>query len=494
MFEALARDTVAASGRGSLYDAAVTADGLPLSRYEAAVVNLLGDRLTATVVTALEAHGVPAIVLKAASIREWLYREDEDRGSCDVDLLVPAVAREQVDVCLRRVGLRYLGPTRLGRGRPRDWIWQEPATRMLVELHQSISGIGVDSATAWSVLSEGTDRTRIAGEEVDVLDVPRRALHLALHAAHHGPALPRPIEDLARGLAAVPDETWRDASIIAERLDAVPAFVAGLRLAHGGRELASRLGLTDVAAAPPDVALRAAGAPPVAEGLAWLFGVRGARAKLAFLAQALVPPPSAMRAWRPLARRSTAGLAALYLWRPFWLARHAVPAYAAVRRVRRAARETTDARAPGGAWLALRMGAWSAALPLLKRVVPLLKLARLAWAGGAGGRNPRREREIVRLSGALPRLRLARSGANCLERSLLAYRFLAQANADPRLVVGVRREEGAMVGHAWVTLDGRPVHDTEAAVRQFVPVVEFGPDGLPLGERTAAEKLPDHWE
>ena len=165
-----------------------------------------------------------------------------------------------------------------------------------------------------------------------------------------------------------------------------------------------------------------------------------------------------------------------------------------MRRVRREYRETTSARTPGGAWLALRMGAWSAALPLLKRVVPLLKLAPLAWAEGAGARNTRREREIVRLSGALPRLRLARGGANCLERSLLAYRFLAQANADPRLVVGVRREGGSMVGHAWVTVDGRPVHDTEATVRQFVPLVEFGPEGLPLGDRTAAQKLPDHWE
>jgi len=472
----------------------VTADRLPLSRYEAAAVNLLGDRLTATVVTALEAGGVPAIVLKAASVREWLYREDEDRPSGDVDLLVPAAAREDVDVCLRRLGLRYVGPTRLGRGRPRDWIWQEPGTRMLVELHESISGIGVDSSTAWSVLSEKTERARIAGEEVDVLDVPRRALHLALHADHHGPALPRPIEDLERGLAAVPEDTWREASVIAERLDAVPAFVAGLRLADGGPELASRLGLTELAPAPPDVALRAAGAPPVAEGLAWLFGVRGARAKVAFLAEALVPPPSAMRAWSPLARRSTAGLAALYLWRPLWLARRAVPAYAAVRRVRREARETTEAQTVGGAWLALRMGAWSAALPVLKRVVPLLRLAPLAWAEGTGGRSARGEREIVRLSGALPRLRLARGGANCLERSLLAYRFLAQANADPRLVVGVRLVEGAMVGHAWVTVDGRPVHDTEAAVRQFVPLVEFGPGGLPLGDRAAPQKLPDEWE
>ena len=102
----------------------------------------------------------------------------------------------------------------------------------------------------------------------------------------------------------------------------------------------SRLGLAEVEPVPADVALRAAGAPPVAEGLAWLLGVRGARAKLVFLAQALVPPPSLMRAWSPLARRNAAGLAAVYLWRPLWLARHAIPAYVALRRVRAGARRT----------------------------------------------------------------------------------------------------------------------------------------------------------
>jgi hypothetical protein len=123
-------------------------------------------------------------------------------------------------------------------------------------------------------------------------------MHLALHAAHHGPAFGRPVEDLERGLAALPEETWRDAAALAERLDAVPAFVSGLQLALGGQELGLKLGLGEIAAAPTDVALRAAGAPPVAEGIAWLVGIPGARAKLLFLAQALVPPPSAMRAWK----------------------------------------------------------------------------------------------------------------------------------------------------------------------------------------------------
>ena len=144
--------------------------------------------------------------------------------------------------------------------------------------------------------------------------------------------------------------------------------------------------------------------------------------------------------------------------------------------------------------LALRMGAWSILLPVLKRTVPLRRLTRVAWSGSTRTREPARERHIVRLSGALPRLRLPRREANCLERSLLAYRFLAQANANPKLVVAVRRSGDDVVGHAWVTIDGRPVHDTEAAVRAYVPLVEFGPHGLPLADRPAPEELPDRWD
>jgi Transglutaminase-like superfamily len=145
-------------------------------------------------------------------------------------------------------------------------------------------------------------------------------------------------------------------------------------------------------------------------------------------------------------------------------------------------------------WLALRMAAWSVVLPLLRRVIPLRRLARLAWAGSTGVRDAARERQIVRLSAALPRLRLRRRDANCLERSLLAYRFLAQASANPALVVAVRRGEAGVVGHAWTTVDGQPVHESEAALREFVPFVEFGPGGVAVGHQPALGALPDRWK
>ena len=61
--------------------------------------------------------------------------------------------------------------------------------------------------------------------------------------------------------------------------------------------------------------------------------------------------------------------------------------------------------------------------------------------------------KVVTLSRLLARP-VVMSRGKCYERSLLAYRFLSQAGADPRLVVAVKGNGGAMIAHAWVTVDG----------------------------------------
>jgi Transglutaminase-like superfamily len=137
--------------------------------------------------------------------------------------------------------------------------------------------------------------------------------------------------------------------------------------------------------------------------------------------------------------------------------------------------------------LAVRMSSWALALPVLKRIVPLRRLAEVMRNEARGPRDPLSERQIVALSSLLAR-RPPRFRANCLERSLLAYRFLARANADPRLVVGVRSGEQGLLGHAWVTVDGEPIHESVAAISGFSALVEFGPQG-----DTPEARLPDVW-
>lgn len=123
------------------------------------------------------------------------------------------------------------------------------------------------------------------------------------------------------------------------------------------------------------------------------------------------------------------------------------------------------------------MAAWSLTLPVLKRVMPLRSLVKLMWTEGRVERSPNHERAIAELSSKLTRLRPGHRG-NCLERSLLAYRYLAHSNADPRLVIAVKAADEKVVGHAWICIDDRPFHESLAQVRDFLPVAEFGARGV----------------
>lgn len=144
---------------------------------------------------------------------------------------------------------------------------------------------------------------------------------------------------------------------------------------------------------------------------------------------------------------------------------------------------------------ALELAGWSVALPLVKRLLPVARLVALMWTPGRAPRSDAHERAVVTASARLTRLR-PRLRSNCLERSLLAYRFLARAGAEPRLVMGVGTLDGAVVGHAWVTVDGEPVHETAEALSRFTPVVEFGEGGRPsrLGDDRGALELPHLWQ
>lgn len=144
------------------------------------------------------------------------------------------------------------------------------------------------------------------------------------------------------------------------------------------------------------------------------------------------------------------------------------------------------------ALLAARMSPWVLALPLLKRLVPLQRLAQVMRQDAHGPRSTADEQQIVAISSALARLRPPRFRANCLERSLLAYRFLTRANADARLIVGVRVADGRVFGHAWVTVDGEPIHEPRAAISEFARMVEFSREGA-VSSRSEQWRLPDAW-
>jgi hypothetical protein len=144
---------------------------------------------------------------------------------------------------------------------------------------------------------------------------------------------------------------------------------------------------------------------------------------------------------------------------------------------------------PADAALLARMLAWRVSLPLLKHMLALPRLARLMCARASPDpRRPARERRIATMTAWLyrPGGTLA-ARDNCLERSLLAYRYLSREGAEPTLVVGMRRvpNHGEARGHVWVTVDDNPVIDTESSLAAFAPVVSFGPGGVEQRDRSA---------
>jgi hypothetical protein len=132
---------------------------------------------------------------------------------------------------------------------------------------------------------------------------------------------------------------------------------------------------------------------------------------------------------------------------------------------------------PGDLLLVGGVALWSLALPLLKRVLPLPTLARLMWRRPVATRRRDREARLALMSRLVPRLTSLARRDNCLERSLLAYRLLSAAGARPRLVVAVGGGSTGVRGHVWVTVDGRPVHDTERDLEGFAPTIVFGDGG-----------------
>src|SRR5262249_53865089 len=120
-----------------------------------------------------------------------------------------------------------------------------------------------------------------------------------------------------------------------------------------------------------------------------------------------------------------------------------------------------------------------ALLSVLKHVVPLRWLARWAWCRPGGPRNRKAERRLAASVCRLSQL-TGQHDRDCLHRSLLLYRVLSRAGADPTLVIGFQRTDGQIFGHAWVMVDGQAVIEPEVNGLRFSPAFGFGFEGAPL--------------
>lgn len=133
-----------------------------------------------------------------------------------------------------------------------------------------------------------------------------------------------------------------------------------------------------------------------------------------------------------------------------------------------------------------RMCAWAVLVRAAKYGLPLPALVRLVMPRPRPGiRDRRQEAKIAVLSRWAGRM--ARPGdGHCLERGLVACRFLVLGHAEPRLAIGFRAGEAALTGHAWVLLDGEIFGEPATAVAEFTRTAIFQADGELVADRATA--------
>jgi Uncharacterised nucleotidyltransferase len=302
--------------------------------------SMLQDAVTAEVADALDRRGIRSIVLKGPSIARLLYRGDGERSYVDSDFLLAPECLTPAGRELRELGFTlYLPPYGEAQGLEHAEVWSRE--NVLVDLHWTLPGVEVAPADLWRVLAGSTETMLVATAEVAVLRPEGIAFHVALHAAHHGPASPRSIRDLDLALQTIDGATWRAASDLARRLRATERFAAGLRLLPAGEEIALRLGLADSPSV--ETVLLTRSQTLLTLGIERLARTPGLRRKLVMLGRELVPTPDVMRTWWPRAARGGPSLVAGYLWRPVWLFIHAGPALIAWRRAVRDSRRRDHA-------------------------------------------------------------------------------------------------------------------------------------------------------
>ena len=120
-------------------------------------------------------------------------------------------------------------------------------------------------------------------------------------------------------------------------------------------------------------------------------------------------------------------------------------------------------------------------LGLLKHVVPLRSLAKWTWCETTVPRDRLAERRLTANVLRLSKL-LRIEDRDCLQRSLLLYRLLSAAGADPELVVGFREQDGKIIGHAWVLVDDVSIIERQSCLVRFSPAFRFGARGALLSE------------
>ncbi|HET9518331.1 MAG TPA: nucleotidyltransferase family protein, partial [Actinoplanes sp.] len=255
-------------------------------------------------------HGIDSVLLKGRSIAHRLYGDSTTRTYADVDLFVAPDRHRHAGQVMAALGFHdYLAAARADERPQHADAWTRAADGAVVDLHRTLSGVPGDPARVWSELGAHVRPLVIGTEPVPVLDDVGLALHIALHATRQGERAAKPLADLELALATFDDATMDRAAELADRLGALPNFVAGLRLLPQGRRVAARYG--QGLRVPAETAVRIATGQRGAVTLSRLSALPGRRRPIT-IARLLFPSPALLRRTTPLAQRGRLALPAAY--------------------------------------------------------------------------------------------------------------------------------------------------------------------------------------
>ncbi|MEQ1870664.1 MAG: lasso peptide biosynthesis B2 protein [Vicinamibacterales bacterium] len=121
-----------------------------------------------------------------------------------------------------------------------------------------------------------------------------------------------------------------------------------------------------------------------------------------------------------------------------------------------------------------------ATFTLLRHVLSLETLTRLAWQAPQLPRDPAQDDVLARRIERMAQL--VGAEAHCLPCSLVLYRELSRRGANPELLIGFSHNDRPLLGHAWVVVNGRALNESPSVLATLTPVCAFGVHGqrLPL--------------
>lgn len=205
------------------------------------------ERQSREIVTALDACGVPVVVLKGGHTSHHYFPEPATRPASDLDLLVPKDLAAQAEVALARAGLECARRSRResswvprdGQPEPRSLWFMHSDDPWSIDLHSSLdfcASAGAQVVRFDTAEPIETSQPWPLDHEAGVLSEPLLMLHLAVHASGglHSLTLLRMIELVlvARKDAAAGMLSWDELLHVGAQIQALGSAYPALSMAE----------------------------------------------------------------------------------------------------------------------------------------------------------------------------------------------------------------------------------------------------------------------